>query len=58
MDNSIYSLQIFIKRINEELYKLRSYMNNTWSYNNNCKINRANSLLIYIDLLRGGLTYT
>ena len=57
MDNSVCSLQIFIKKINEELCELKSYINNVWLCNNNCKINRANLLLVYINLFRGGLIY-
>ena len=57
MDNLVYNLQVFIGKINKKLYKFRNYINNVWSYNNNYKINRANLLLVYIDLLRGGLAY-
>ena len=55
MDNSVCNLQIFIKKINKELYKLKSCASNIWLYNNNCEINKTNSLLVYINLFRGGL---
>ena len=55
MDNSVCSLQMFIRKINKELYKLKSCVSNVWFCNNSCKINRANSLLVYMDLFRGGL---
>ena len=57
MDNLIYNLQMFIKKISEKLYKFKNYANNIWLYNNNYKINRANSLLVYINLFKGGLVY-
>ena len=47
---------MFIKKINKELYKLRNYISNIWLYNNNYKINKSNSLSVYIDLFKGGLT--
>ena len=55
MDNSICSLQIFIKKISEELRELKNYINNIWLYNNNCEINKSNSLLVCINLFKGGL---
>ena len=57
MDNSVCNLQVFVKKISEELYKLRSCVSDVWLYNNSCKINRANLLLIYINLFKGGLAY-
>ena len=55
MDNLVCNLQIFIKKISEKLYKFKNYVSDIWLYNNNCKINKANSLLVYIDLFKGGL---
>ena len=55
MDNSVCSLQVFVRRISKELCKFRSCASDVWLYNNSCKINRANSLLVCIDLFRGGL---
>ena len=49
---------MFIERISEKFCKLRNYMSDIWLYNNSYKINRANLLLVYMDMLRGGLAYT
>ena len=57
MDNLVYNLQVFVEKIGEELCEFKSCVSDIWSCNNSFKINKTNLLLVYMDLLRGGLVY-